>query len=192
MLAELGPVEALEPEPTAAAHARRQCPQARVAVGRVPEDVPSSATFDLVTAFDVIEHIDDDVAALRALRAATRPGGTVVVTVPALCVLWSEHDVVNRHRRRYTKRQLRSALAAADLGVEHLSYFNTLLFPAVLLVRLVGRLLPRRRPPRSDLELEVPGSTINRVLTRVFGAEATVVATVGLPIGVSLVAVARR
>ena len=84
----------------------------------------------LATAFDVIEHLDDDVAALAALGEKVGAGGHVVVTVPALPWLWSEHDNADdQHRRRYTRRTLEDSMTAAGLVVEHISYFNMLLLP---------------------------------------------------------------
>ena len=85
--------------------------------------------FDAVTLLDVVEHLDDDVAALRTAGRLLRPGGTLLVTVPAYQWLWSGHDVVNQHRRRYTSGRLRSALSAAGIAEARVTYFNGLLLP---------------------------------------------------------------
>lgn len=191
MLAERGEVVGIEVEPTAVEHCHRTHPTADVRRGDVPGDVPRDGSFDLACAFDVIEHLADDVAALGALRDAVRPGGHVVVTVPALPWLWSDHDVVNGHHRRYTDRMLTAAVAAAGLDLVHRSYFNTALLPAVAAARLSQRLRPRRATPTSDFS-SMPGPAANRVLAAIFGAERHVAARRRLPIGVSLIAVARR
>jgi hypothetical protein len=96
----------------------------------------------------VIEHLDDDVAAVRAAARAARPGGLVMITVPAYAWLWSGHDVALGHRRRYTARQLRAVLTAAGLHVHHVGYFNTVLFPAIAGVRLAKRLVGGGGPRR--------------------------------------------
>ena len=105
MLAALGPVTGLEPFPEAAAAARAR------GIGEVVEGYMESlpfedSSFDFATSLDVIEHLDDDVAGLRELRRVVRPGGSVVVTVPAYPGLFGPHDVANEHRRRYLRRTL--------------------------------------------------------------------------------------
>ncbi|MEO7573745.1 MAG: class I SAM-dependent methyltransferase [Acidimicrobiales bacterium] len=190
MLAQFGTVEGMEGEPLAVEHCQATYRGFDVRVGQIPADVPADGTFDLVTAFDVIEHLDDDVGALRALRSAVRPGGTVAVTVPALQWLWSDHDTVNGHRRRYTRRRLREALDAADLDVVHVSYFNMVLLPIVATARLAQRVRGPVVAPSSDFSM--PSPRLNRLLTGVLRWERSMVAARGLPVGVSLVAVARR
>jgi SAM-dependent methyltransferase len=147
-------------------------------------------TFGLVTAFDVIEHVDDDVALLREMKRVTRSGGCLVVAVPALPALWGAEDVVSHHRRRYVRRGLVEALTAAGLRVERATYFNTLLLPPIAAVRLFWRVVPAKGEPRSDCEIGAPGP-LNDLLARVFAAEARVLARRDLPLGASLIAVAR-
>jgi hypothetical protein len=113
-----------------------------------------------------------------------------VLTVPALPRLWSDHDTVNGHHRRYTAGTLEAVLRAAELDLVHRSYFNTVLLPAVAAARLGQRLRPRPVEPSSDFSM--PSTAINRALTAAMTAERSVVSRWGLPIGVSLVAVARR
>ena len=102
-----------------------------------------------MTTLDVIEHVDDDVAALRELRRVLCPGGRLLVAVPAFMFLWGKQDEVSHHRRRYTAGSLRAALAGAGFAVDRTSYFNTLLFPPVAAVRLGRRLLRRPAKPRA-------------------------------------------
>jgi SAM-dependent methyltransferase len=99
--------------------------------------------FDLVCAFDVIEHVEDDLRSAQELMRVCRPGGVVSVTVPAFMRLWSHHDVVNHHYRRYTLSRLRD-LFAQDGDVIFASYYNTLLFLPVAFVRALSRVLPFR------------------------------------------------
>lgn len=190
LLARYGEVTAVESEAYAVDHARRQPVAATVIHGGIPEDVPPSGDYRLVTAFDVIEHLDDDVGALRAMKAAARPDGAVVVTVPALSWLWSEHDVANHHRRRYSRRGLLDVMGRAGLDVRHVSYFNSALLPAVAAVRLAGRLRRSRPQGRSDFEMGLPPKMANRALSVLLASERSLVAGPGLPIGVSLIALA--
>lgn len=191
LLARFGGVTGLEPEPFAVDHARGQPVEAEVVLGRVPEDVPPTGDYDLVTAFDVIEHLADDVGALRAMAAAARPGGSVLVTVPAVPWLWSEHDVANGHFRRYRRSDLARVLKEAGLEVRHLSSFNAVLFAPIAAVRLAGRLRRKDRPGRSDFDMGIPPRPVNRGLALALGGERRLVSRRGLPIGVSLIAVAR-
>ena len=96
----------------------------------------ADASFDVVTAMDVLEHVDDDLAALAELRRVLRPGGLLLATVPAYGFLWSEHDEALKHRRRYTAHELRNKLTVRDFAVERTSYFITALFFPILAMRL--------------------------------------------------------
>jgi SAM-dependent methyltransferase len=159
-----------------------------IRAGSLPDDIPVPEGWaDAVLLLDVIEHLDDDLAAVRAARAAVRPGGLVVVSVPAYAWLWSGHDVALGHRRRYTARRLRAVLRAARLDVAHVSYFNTVLFPAIAGVRLAKRLLGDTRH-----DLHRPPALVNAALTRLFALERHVALWPGLPFGSSIVAMARR
>ena len=145
--------------------------------------------FDAVTLLDVVEHLDDDVAALRTAGRLLRPGGTLLVTVPAYQWLWSGHDVVNQHRRRYTRGRLRSALAAAGIAAARVTYFNGLLLPLAVLERMASRVLGRSAPE----QLTVPAPPMNAALERVFRLERPLVAArepAGLPAGLSVLGVA--
>lgn len=190
MLARYGEVTGVEPEPAAVEQCRARFSDFDVRVGSVPEGVVGSGTYDLVTAFDVIEHIDDDEGALRGLASVLAAGGTLLVTVPALAWLWSDHDVLNGHHRRYDRRGLLAVLEGAGLEVVHASYFNTVLLPVVAAARVAQRVRPSKAEVDMTSDFSMPGPRMNRLLTRVMGAERRVVARRGLPIGVSLIAVA--
>jgi SAM-dependent methyltransferase len=148
----------------------------------------ADTSFDLVAALDVLEHLDDPAAAVRELRRVLRPRGAVVVFVPAFRFLWSLQDEVSHHRRRYGRAELRALLAGAELQIERLTFFNTLLFPTILAARLAMRL----RTPDVQSEAEIGGPLVNAILLRVFSAEAPLLDHTDLPIGVSLACVARK
>jgi SAM-dependent methyltransferase len=174
----------------AIAFARTRCAAPLVA-GDIRQIPLRAASADLVTAFDVLEHADDDLAALRELGRVCRPGGHVLVTVPAFPFLWGNQDVVSHHRRRYRRRQLEARVVQAGLHVVTLTYFNTLLFPVVAAVRLARRLVPARGAPRSDFAMQVPGA-MNAALAGILGAEGRLVGRWRLPFGVSLLCLAER
>jgi 2-polyprenyl-3-methyl-5-hydroxy-6-metoxy-1,4-benzoquinol methylase len=153
-----------------------------------------SGVFDAVTALDVIEHLDDDAGAAREIERILKPGGIAFVTVPAFRFLWSEHDIALHHRRRYTARQIRSLFEQAGMDVEKVSYVMTALFPAVAGVRLAQKALGSGRKPIEKAKTtlpDVPGP-FNGLLTGLLNAEARLVSKVNLPVGVSLVCVARK
>ena len=143
--------------------------------------------FDLIALFDVLEHIEDDRKALEVLRAKLKPGGKLLVSVPAFMFLWSPHDVANHHYRRYTRSQLLAIIKNAGYRALYSSYFNIFLFPIAVLMRYFKRL-------KGDAghDLAMPSAGVNRLLTAVFGSEALLVPRLSLPFGVSLLAVATK
>jgi SAM-dependent methyltransferase len=156
--------------------------------GSLPGDlVVPDGWADMVLMLDVVEHVDDDAGALRTARRALRPGGVLLVTVPAFAWLWSGHDVAVGHRRRYVAPALRALVAQAGFRVEHVSYFNTLLFPGAVLMRAWKRW-------RGDTshDMHRPPAPINRVLAATFGLERLLVPRWRLPFGVSILLVGRR
>src|SRR4029453_12496149 len=140
--------------------------------------------YDLIGAFDVVEHIDDHQAVLRSVASRLKKGGKLVVTVPAHPWMWSAHDVVNHHKRRYSKRALRRLIEASPLRLETIGYFNSLLFP----LAIARRLSPMRE--RADDELSLPPKPLNAALERAFATERHLVGRLPLPPGLSLFAVA--
>jgi SAM-dependent methyltransferase len=190
MLSHFGDVSGLDSDPEAVAACHERFPSYAVSRAEIPKDMPGDSSFDLVSAFDVIEHIADDLGAVRSLRDATRPGGQVVITVPAHAWLWSRHDVANGHHRRYGRSRLADLVGAAGLELSHLSSFNTALLPLIGAIRLSRRL--RRQPSGTGSDFTMPPPRLNAALTRLMSAEAPLVARRGLPTGVSLVALARR
>jgi SAM-dependent methyltransferase len=188
MMREFGSVTGLDASPIAVGYCQERFGQAvDVRLGRIPDDVPDGAA--LITAFDVVEHLEDDDKALRGICERLAPGGVFVCTVPAFPFLWSGHDEVHHHYRRYTRRLLRRRLEAAGFSVERLTYFNTLLFPVAAAVRLLHRILPGA-PAASDAA--APAAPVNRLLLALFAAERVPLRLANLPFGVSLLAVCHR
>jgi len=188
-LAAFGLAIGLDRAPEALARCRRRsgAPLVRGAAEGLPFPAGS---FDLVTALDLLEHLDDDEAGLREIARVLRPGGLAVLTVPACPLLWSEHDEALDHRRRYLARPLRRLLARAGLRVEFLSYAILQLFPVILAFRLLQRCLrgDRRRPKTALIALP---PLLNRLLIYLLRLESWLLLRFPLPLGVSLVAVAR-
>jgi SAM-dependent methyltransferase len=151
-----------------------------------------SESFGAVTLCDVLEHVDDDRAAVLEAVRVLKPGGLLILTLPALKILWSAHDEALAHRRRYDPQGVRQMLEAAGLHVERLSYGLCFLFPVALALRSLQRLFRRRDagPPRTGI-IRVP-VWVNRLLIALMDVENALLARANLPVGVSIVAVARR
>jgi SAM-dependent methyltransferase len=191
MLAQFGKVHAVECHEPAAAWARaKSSGQVDIRTGAFPDEVSfDGRRFDLICMFDVLEHIDDDVAALRALLPTLCEGGKVVLTVPAYPSLYGPHDKLLHHRRRYTRRGLFEVVERAGLRVAHHTHFNALLLPVALLMRWKDRLFPPAVGALGAAGTAVPSALINRVLTLVFGMEACFLARMRFPAGLSILCV---
>lgn len=188
--ARFGEVFAFDAAPEAVAYAAAR--GLAVRQGEITAIPYTNEYFDLVTALDVLEHIEDDRQALSELSRVLKPGGILLLTVPACPFLWSPHDEVNHHKRRYTAREFRVKVQEAGFYILKLSHYNTCLFAPILLARLFRRLFPaRQEEKRSDFSL-VQRGVLNTLLTRVFSAEAHLLRYVDLPFGVSLVGVVKK
>jgi len=154
----------------------------------MPDNIPfESKNFDLITMFDVLEHVERDSDSLRALSQRLADDGRILLTVPAMPWLWSRHDELHHHQRRYTPASLREAAEKAGLDVVELAYFNTLLFPLAVAQRMVERVFNRHA--ETDL---MPHPVVNAALAGVFGLERWIVGNVPLPFGLSLYASLRK
>lgn len=164
----------------------------QVQVGSAYELPVASESIDLITMFDTIEHVPDDARALREVRRALKPGGVLFVSVPAYQFLYANNDRIAHHQRRYTARRLRRDLLAAGLTPTKITYFNTLLFPAILPAVLGKKAHERIVPPgdRTNLSHELP-PLVNRMLTAVMSSERKLLRRVNFPFGHSIIAVAR-
>jgi SAM-dependent methyltransferase len=185
MLAQFGHVDALELDEEARQHATKRLGR-EIMSAPLPELAGvSDRAYDLIGAFDVIEHIDDDVAAIASIASKLKPGGTFVMTVPAHQWMWSAHDVVNHHKRRYSKAVLKRLIGRSPLRLEKAGYFNSLLFPAAVAERLSSKVRGK-----DDADLKLPPPPLNTLLERVFAAERHLVGRLPLPPGLSLYAIA--
>lgn len=185
-LGRFGEAVGMETHPALAGAARAAGLDVRE--GRLPGDlVVPPGWADVVLALDVLEHLDDEAAALATARQALAEGGLLLVTVPAYQWLWSGHDVALGHYRRYTASRLRAVVEHAGFRVLRLSYFNTLLFPALVLLRAWKRLVGD-----TTHDLRRPPPAVNRGLALVFALERHVVGRCVLPFGGSLLLLARR
>jgi SAM-dependent methyltransferase len=148
----------------------------------------ADSSFDIVTALDVLEHLDDDVGGLREMGRILQPGGRLLLFVPAFMFLWGSQDDVSHHRRRYTLSGLRDVVQKSGLVVERATYANITLFAPILLGRLFMRVTGLR--PASENNISV--GPLNGVLGQILGAEGALLKSLNLPFGVSAICVARR
>jgi SAM-dependent methyltransferase len=183
MLGQFGTVDAIEIDPAARSVAEKR-------LGRAIDDAPLPALtgvpenhYDMIALLDVLEHVEDDRAALRAIADRLRAHGRILLTVPQFAWMWSGHDVANHHHRRYTKQTLRAAIADAGLEIDLLQSFNSLLFPLAAADRLMARATGREGSDDAP-----PPAPVNAVFERIFGFERYLVGRVPMPPGVSLLA----
>jgi SAM-dependent methyltransferase len=188
-LARYGSVTGVELSQTSVALARQR-EVGEVIAGSVLEMPFADHSFDLAVCLDVLEHLQDDLAALAELRRAVAPGGALLVTVPAYQWLWSHHDEINHHHRRYTRRSLQRVAEQAGWRQLRTTYFNSLLLPVAALLRVLDRV--NTKTTESSLDLWVPPEPVNWLLERPLALEAALIARGGrIPAGLSLLAVFR-
>ena len=156
----------------------------------LPDKLPNTikTNFDLIVLLDVLEHIDDDSKSLTTVRKLMNNKGIILITVPAFQWLWSEHDVIHHHKRRYSKSELREKLDSSGYRIKYISYFNTLLFPFALVERIGQKIFS----PSNPEILELPNNKINFLLEKIFSLEAIFMNKISLPFGLSLVAIAEK
>jgi SAM-dependent methyltransferase len=185
MLGEFGHVDGLELDDEARALSERRLGR-KVMSSPLPElaEVPNRH-YDLIGAFDVIEHIEDDRAALASIATKLKPGGKFVMAVPAHQWMWSAHDVVNHHKRRYSRRSLKALIEGSPLELVKIGYFNSLLFPLAVAERAASKMLGK-----DNADVTLPPVPLNAALEKVFGIERHLVGRLPLPPGLSLFAVA--
>ena len=164
---------------------------ARASIGRIPF---GAGTFDLVTSFDVLQTLPADVEreAATELHRVLRPGGVLVLNVAALDVLFGNHSVLAEEVRRYGRAGLRRLLEGAGFRIERLTFTNFSLFPLMLAVRSAQRALGLRPPERAEAEISVPPAIVNKPLEWLLALEALAVRHVNMPVGSSLLCVARK
>ncbi|HSN61251.1 MAG TPA: class I SAM-dependent methyltransferase [Ferruginibacter sp.] len=191
-LSTLGEVVSVETDPAFLNHLiSENIPVVNASVVSMPFD---NNYFDLVCAFDVIEHVEDDVAAIKEIERVCKAGGLICITVPAFNMLWSSHDVVNGHYRRYT---IQSLLALTEkvstLENKNLQYFNSLLFIPVLIARKISNgFTNNKKTAQSDFGLLKKAGVVNKIFKSIFSLEIPLLRVVRFPFGVSLVGIWKK
>ena len=195
LLERYGDAVGLEIAPEAIDFARKRGVK-EIVQGSISDPPFAAGSFDVVLSLDVIEHVDDDVHILNSLFEIVKPGGHLIVTVPAFESLWSEHDEINHHKRRYRVPQLRQMMEHAGFAMTRVTYCNSTLFLPVLAARKGKALLRRLRgqapgdEPESDLAFYP--RPINELLYRIVTAETRIMQRWSMPVGVSILAIAQR
>jgi SAM-dependent methyltransferase len=187
-LSKYGSVVAVDPEPAAVAAASSRSFDVRL--GGLPSDLPfgTDDKFDIITMLDVLEHVDADTDSLLNIRSLLQPHGRLLITVPAYQFLWSGHDVINDHKRRYHRAELTRKLETAGFHINLMSYCNSALFLPIAAIRLAMRRFGRSDAHKTALGI-VPAPA-NAVLHSLFAMERYIIPTLPLPFGVSLITVA--
>lgn len=151
--------------------------------------------FDLVCAFDVIEHIEEDDIAIRETYRVLNNNGTYIFTVPAYMFLWSDHDVVNHHFRRYKSKELLQKIKSSGLTIQYCSYFNSILFIPIAFIRLIANLFKsdKKKEYKSDFETYKIRRLSNWILYKIFLSEGVILKNkITLPFGVSIFAMGAK
>ena len=158
--------------------------------GWLPENFPYlDQKFDAIICLDVIEHINDDQKSLQILKNHLSDDGVMIITVPALQLLWSKWDDLNHHKRRYNKKLLEQVILDAGLKIVRISYYNSLLFLPVFFIRIMKNII-KSDSEKSDTVL--PNFLLNWILEKIFSFEKWLLQVISFPIGVSLIAVVRK
>ena len=186
MLAQYGEAEGVDVSDDALEFCKQKGLQAQKGLA---EKLPfADETFDITTALDVIEHLDDDLSGLREMHRVTKSGGYSLIFVPAFMWLWGVQDDVSNHRIRYTRKQIVERLEKAGYAVERATYANWTFFTPILAGRTIMKLTGIK--PESENNITISG--LNGVFGRLFGAESLWLRRFNFPIGVSIVIVARK
>jgi SAM-dependent methyltransferase len=188
LLNKYGNVYGMELDKTALAYALNRR-IGSIVPGRLPDAIPfSEIRFDLLLMIDVLEHVVEDARSLEMLGARLKPGGYLLLTVPAFQSLWSRHDEVHHHQRRYNRNSLQDMVVNAGYELLFMSYINMFLFPVIAILRLWRKLL------KSDAagDLWMPPAIVNRLLAAFFGCEGNLLKFFPLPVGISLLVLARK
>ena len=157
--------------------------------GWCPDNIPfQNQQFDLICVFDVLEHIDEDIQTLVNLKSLLAKDGQILITVPAYKWLFGPHDKFLHHKRRYSSRELRKKSEAAGLTPIKISYFNTLLFPIAILVRLLDRIWGST----NGVGTKVPNPFLGACLHNIFTIEKHLLKYCNIPFGVSLMSILKK
>ena len=191
LLAQFGDTVGVEPEGPGLEQCRERGLGEDVVKAGTATSIPfPDASFDLVTAFDVLEHLDDDKEGLAEIRRVLKPAGQLLMTVPAYRFLWSVHDEALGHRRRYVASEVHSLLNTSGFVVIRRSYAISFALPGIMAFRIAQGLLPTMAEGGASY-VEVPERT-NKLLTNLLKLEGRMMGAIDLPFGASIIALARR
>lgn len=151
---------------------------------------PADKNIAAVTLLDVIEHIEDDSAAVKQAFDILPKGGKLIASVPAYMFLWSKHDEIHMHYRRYTKTQFTDLLINAGFEIEYSTYFNTFLFFPAVLKRFIDKITGADKKQTAPVEHVSP--LMNKLFTKIFRYEAKLLSKISLPFGLSILTVAKK
>ena len=186
MLAQYGEAEGVDVSDDALEFCRKKGLKAQKGLA---ETLPyADETFDLTTALDVVEHLDDDIAGLKEMFRVTKSGGYSLIFVPAFMWLWGVQDDISNHRIRYTKEEIVGRLMSAGYVIERATYANWTFFAPILAGRTIMKLTGIK--PESENNIAVSG--LNGVFGKLFGAERFWLQNFNFPFGVSIVVVAKK
>ncbi len=199
LLAQFGTVKSVEFDTECYAFVKSKLPHLDLVQGSILDLDFDDQSYDLVCAFDVVEHIEDDQTGIDEMKRVCKQDGHIVVTVPAFMSLWSHHDVINHHYKRYKKDEIKS-LIADDNNLQYLTYFNFFLFPPVWLFRKLNNLLgfsknktKENDTAGSDLDYFSGGGVVSSLFYRILASETPLIKRrVQLPFGVSVLASWKR
>ena len=185
-LLQFGDAEGVDISPDALAFCRERGLE-NVRLGAAEKLPYEDGTFDLVTALDVVEHMDDDVAGLREMRRVLRPGGRILLFVPTFMCLWGVQDEVSNHRRRYRLPELRRVVREAGFEIERTTYANITFLAPIFLTRKLMHLTGVRTA--TEVNINIPA--LNGFFASILGAERVALRFMNFPVGVSGLCIAR-
>lgn len=189
ILDKFGKVSGTESSPKVIDDLRSRNIQNEIFIAELPK-MNLGRKFDCVTAFEILEHVEDDQAALRNIGDHLKDAGLLIGTVPAYRWLWSKHDDLAHHYHRYTKGELEKKLATAGFKIKKISYYNTFLFPIAATVRLLKKTLLKKVLPVSDFSIK--GGMLDIVWEKIFAFERHFLKFLNFPFGFSLVFIAYK
>ena len=184
ILQQYGTVKAIEMDVFAIEYAKNT--GAEIRQGHLPNNFPYDGKFDLICMFDVLEHIEKDNETLKVIKDYLKPNGKLFITVPAYQWLYGSHDKLLHHKRRYSKRDLVQKLNTNKFDIVKLSFFNTLLFPFVIIARILDMI----NPSNTSTGYGTPNKILNSIFYSVFRSEKKILKIMRFPFGTSLIVLA--
>lgn len=187
ILNNFGEVTAIEPDVELAKYLQNRYDSKIEVINLNFEDFRPVQPYNLITFFDVLEHLENDDQILKKINSLLNNKGFFVCTVPAYNFLWGSNDEIAHHKRRYTKQDLTKKLEAAGFKIIRVSYFNFFFFPIITIIRLLDRFLPQQK-----IDFQIGGSFLNKILYKIFASESFLLNYVNLPFGISLFCLAQK